>query len=118
MGSSLQLEFVSWEDIIKMFAKIAIFCLIGAVSAAPKPEAEADPQFYAGHPFGYPPAVPVATTVEEEIEVQTCAPRVENVCTTTDVTSQEITYEKQCKEVVEKNCAPGAVAAPALVLKK
>merc|ERR1711884_1006511 len=27
------------------------FCLIGAVSAAPKPEAEADPQFYAGHPF-------------------------------------------------------------------
>merc|ERR1712241_878032 len=125
MGS-LQLEFVSWEDIIKMFAKIAIFCLIGAVSAAPKPEAEADPQFYAGHPFGYPyaapvayaPVVPVCTTVEEEIEVQTCAPRVENVCTTTDVTSQEITYEKQCKEVVEKNCAPGAVAAPALVLKK
>lgn len=121
----------SWTSIFSHFndifhPQIAIFCLIGAVSAAPKPEAEADPQFYAGHPFGYPyaapvayaPVVPVCTTVEEEIEVQTCAPRVENVCTTTDVTSQEITYEKQCKEVVEKNCAPGAVAAPALVLKK
>ena len=111
-----------------LFSQIAIFCLIGAVSAAPKPEAEADPQFYAGHPFGHPyvapvayaPVVPVCTTVEEEIEVQTCAPRLENVCTTTDVTSQEITYEKKCKEVVDKQCTPGAVAvAPAgLLLKK
>merc|ERR1711862_417247 len=58
------------------------FCLIGAVSAAPKPEAEADPQFYAGHPFGHPyvapvvynPVVPVCTTVEEELRSKLALP--------------------------------------------
>ena len=95
--------------------------MVGAVSAAPKPEA--DPQFLAhglGYGLGYhaplpyvAPVVPVCRTEYEDQEVQSCAPTVENVCTTTDVVSEEITYEKQCKEVVDKQCAPGAV-----VLKK
>merc|ERR1712012_228703 len=88
-----------------MIAKIAILCLVGAVSAAPKPEA--DPQFLApglGYGLGYhaplpyvAPVVPVCRTEYEDQEVQSCAP----------------TEEKQCKEVVDKQCAPGAV-----VLKK
>merc|ERR1711973_548787 len=49
---------------------------------------------------------PVACTpATEEIEIQSCAPTTENVCTTADVASEEITYEKRCKEVVNKHCA-------------
>merc|ERR1712224_459294 len=60
---------------------------------------------------------PACTPSTEEIEIQSCAPRAENVCTTEDVVSEEITYEKRCKEVVNKHCAgvapfAHAVAAP------
>merc|ERR1711963_604226 len=42
----------------------------------------------------------------DTLEVQSCAPRTENVCVTNDVVSEEITYEKRCKEVVSKTCSP------------
>merc|ERR1711974_224551 len=42
----------------------------------------------------------------------------ENVCKTEDVASEEITYEKRCKEVVNKHCA-GVVAPHAgLIVKR
>merc|ERR1711935_566816 len=44
------------------------------------------------------------TPSTEEIEIQSCAPRAETVCSTEDVISEEITYEKRCKEVVNKHC--------------
>merc|ERR1712008_393837 len=73
------------------------------------------------------------TPSTEEIEIQSCAPTVETICSTADVVSEEITYEKRCKEVVNKHCAhighaglgyaeyahhaPVAVALPAPVTK-
>ena len=41
----------------------------------------------------------------EEIEVQECTPRVEEVCETKDVVSQSVKYKKICKEIVENECA-------------
>lgn len=81
-----------------------------------RPEPEADPQFLAAAPLATPvvhaaPATvkhtyqthvatpPECAVEEEELEVQNCAPRAENVCTTQDVVSQHITYEKKCKPV-------------------
>ena len=50
--------------------------------------------------------VPTACTPStEEIEIQSCAPTSDKVCKTEDVASQEITYEKRCKEVINKQCA-------------
>ena len=91
-------------------------------------EAEADPEpFYAGlptiasvAPFAHAPVahglgyaggsitshVPTACTPStEEIEIQSCAPTSDKICKTEDVASQEITYEKRCKEVINKQCA-------------
>merc|ERR1712025_235439 len=39
----------------------------------------------------------------------------ENVCTTADMGSEEITYEKRCKEVVNKHCAQVGAYAHGLV---
>merc|ERR1712124_154112 len=62
---------------------------------------------------------PACTPSTEEIEIQSCAPRAENVCTTEDVVSEEITYEKRCKEVVNKHCAGVAPLAHAgLIVKR
>merc|ERR1712154_448782 len=79
------------------------------MGARPEPEAEADPQFY-GH-LGYHAGVvghvhPVCEHGADTLEVQSCAPRVAQDCTTADVVSEEITYEKRCKEVVSKTCSP------------
>jgi hypothetical protein len=40
------------------------------------------------------------------LEVQTCNPRVDEVCVEEEIMSEEITYEKRCKEVVSKTCSP------------
>ena len=65
------------------------------------------------------PVPPVCKTVTEDLEIQSCAPRAETVCETKDVISQEISYEKRCKEVTSKHC-PTAVAplGATVVLKK
>merc|ERR1711936_1375051 len=60
---------------------------------------------------------PACTPSTEEIEIQSCAPRAENVCTTADVASEEITYEKRCKEVVNKHCA-GVLGHAGLIVKR
>merc|ERR1712018_955267 len=76
---------------IIMIAKIALVSMLAAVAvAAPEPQLLGLP--YAGGAVAshVPPA---------------CAPRAENICSTADVVSEEITYEKRCKEVVNKHCA-------------
>merc|ERR1711956_156711 len=51
-------------------------------------------------------SVPAACTPStEEIEIQSCAPTAETICSTADVVSEEITYEKRCATVVNKHCA-------------
>merc|ERR1739844_568098 len=84
-----------------MIAKITLVsCLAAIAMAAP------EPQLGCGLAGGVVSSVPAACTPStEEIEIQSCAPTAENVCSTADVVSEEITYEKRCKEVVNKHCA-------------
>jgi len=98
-----------------MMKVFAISCLLALAGAAPRPEAdaEADPQFLAAHPYAAPLAVPAANckTEVEVLVTQTCVPAAENVCSTKTVETEEIEYEKVCKEVVDTICdAP--IAAP------
>merc|ERR1712168_163687 len=93
MGASFQLKFYSWEEI--MIAKITLVSMLAAVALArpeAKAEAEADPFFYHHGVVGH-----VAPTCEhgaDTLEVQTCAPRADEACTTADVVSEEITYKE------------------------
>merc|ERR1711937_929915 len=76
------------------------------------PEAEADAQFIAAAPYH---ATAPAANCKTDIEVlvtQTCVPTAENVCNTETVETEEIEYEKVCKEVVDTICDAPAVAAP------
>merc|ERR1711923_414200 len=99
MGASFQLEFYSWEEI--MIAKITLVSMLADVALArPDP----DPYFYHHGVVGH--VHPTCEHGVDTLEVQTCAPRVEKVCMTDDVMSQEITYEKRCKDVVSKTCSP------------
>jgi len=83
----------------------ALTCLMSLAQAAPSadPEAEA---------FGYGHAAPVAYTgpapncVTEDVILitQTCTPHPEEVCSTEIVATEEIEYEKVCKEIVDTLC--------------
>merc|ERR1711992_40499 len=100
---------------IIMIDKIALVSMLAAVAvAAPEPQLLGLP--YAGGAVAshVPPACTPST---EEIEIQSCAPRAENICSTADVVSEEITYEKRCKEVVNKHCA-GVVGHAGLIVKR
>merc|ERR1712002_972554 len=99
MGMGLQLKFYLWEEI--MIAKIALVSLLAAVALA---RPEADPYFYHHGVVGH--VHPTCEHGQDTLEVQTCAPRVDEVCTKNDVVSEEITYEKRCKNVVSKTCSP------------
>merc|ERR1711997_1419586 len=112
MGLSLQLEFTSWE--VVMIAKVALLCLLASVAqAAPKPDA--DP-FYGVGPYAINP--PVCNVETEDFELQNCVPTAERTCSTADVASEEITYEKRCKTVTSNVC-PGGIGAGVLpVIKK
>ena len=99
-----------------MMKVFAVSCLLALAGAAPKPEAEADPQFLAAAPYAAavaaPAVVPAANckTDTEILVTQSCAPSAENVCTKQTVDTEEIEYEKVCKEVVDTICdAPAAV---------
>merc|ERR1711997_67952 len=99
MGASFQLEFYSWEQI--MIAKITLVSMLAAVAFA---RPEADPYYFHHGVVGR--VHPTCEHGVDTLEVQTCAPRVEEVCVTEDVMSEEITYENRCKEVVSKTCSP------------
>ena len=67
-----------------------VSCLAAIAMAAP------EPQLGYGLAGGVVSSVPAACTPStEEIEIQSCAPTAENVCSTADVVSEEITYEKR-----------------------
>merc|ERR1711923_333046 len=94
----------------------AISCLIALAGAAPKPDAEADPQLIAAAPYAHaayaaPVAVPAANckTDTEILVTQTCVPSAENVCTKQTVDTEEIEYEKVCKEITDVICDQPAV---------
>jgi hypothetical protein len=92
-----------------MMKVFAISCLVASCWAAPAADAEADPQYLLGAP-AVAPVAPVAyhatncETVVETLITQTCTPTAENVCTTQTVETEEIEYEKVCKEVVDVIC--------------
>merc|ERR1712156_412242 len=101
---------------IIMIAKIALVSMLAAVAvAAPEPQLPYGLGYAGGAVTAHVP--PACTPSTEEIEIQSCAPRAENVCTTEDVVSEEITYEKRCKEVVNKHCA-GVLGHAGLIVKR
>merc|ERR1712098_258063 len=66
-------------------------------------------------------ALPAANCVTEEevLVAQVCTPTAENVCTEQTVDTEEIEYEKVCKEVVDTICdAPAVAVAPAATIVK
>merc|ERR1711892_164810 len=91
---------------------ITLSCLSVLAAAAPSPDA--DPHYQlSGHAVAAPALLPVPASncvVTDVILVtQTCTPSAENVCTTQTVDTEEIEYEKLCKEVVDTICdAPHA----------
>merc|ERR1711892_426682 len=101
MGTSARL--LSWE-VYHNFLNMKVFavsCLLALAGAAPAPEADADAQFLAA-----------AANCKTELEVlvtQTCVPSTENVCNTVVVDTEEIEYEKVCKDVVSTICDAPAV---------
>merc|ERR1712086_922027 len=86
-----------------MIAKITLVsCLAAIAMAAPEPQLG----YGLGYGGGVVSSVPAACTPStEEIEIQSCAPTAETICSTADVVSEEIDYEKRCLEVVNKHCA-------------
>merc|ERR1712203_120485 len=91
--------FNSWEEI--MIAKITLVSMLAAVAIA---RPEADPQFYHHGVVGH--VHPTCENGADVLPVQSCAPRTEDACVTSDVMSQEIIYVKKCQNVVSKTCAP------------
>merc|ERR1719220_1692548 len=69
---------------------------------------EADPQFYHHGVVGH--VHPTCENGADVLPVQSCAPRTEDACVTSDVMSQEIIYVKKCQNVVSKTCAPVIVS--------
>merc|ERR1719474_1853527 len=91
-----------------MIKIVAISALLALAGAKPAADAEADPQLLAAAP-----AVVPASNCKTEVEIlttQTCTPTAENVCSTETVETEEIEYEKVCKEVTDVICDAPAVA--------
>merc|ERR1712106_1011312 len=86
----------------------AVSCLLALAGAAPAPEAEADAQFLAAAPYHAVAAANCKTELEVLV-TQTCVPSTENVCNTQVVDTEEIEYEKVCKDVVSTICGAPAV---------
>merc|ERR1711892_1275661 len=95
-----------------LFQIITFSCLSVLAAAAPSPEA--DPHYQlSGHAVAAPALLPVPASncvvTDVILVIQTCTPSAENVCTTQTVDTEEIEYEKLCKEVVDTICdAPHA----------
>merc|ERR1712242_46165 len=112
--------------IMNKFLAVLFFAVAAHAAPSADADADADAQFLGYHaaPLAAAPlaAAPLAATApvapiayhagpapncvtEQEILVtQTCTPTAENVCTTQTVETEEIEYEKVCKEVVDVIC--------------
>jgi len=84
-----------------------VLFLAVAAQAAPAADAEADPQLLAAAPYAAAAYhVPAANckTENEVLITQTCVPSAEEKCSTETVDTEEIEYEKVCKDVVDTIC--------------
>jgi len=61
---------------------------------------------------------PKCTITYEEIETQNCVPKTEKDCDTKEVEQETVTYEKECKEVTSKDCAPGHVVKHGIIKRE
>jgi hypothetical protein len=93
---------------MKIFALSYLLAVTGAAPAAEaeakaEAEAEADPHYFA---TGYHNTIPAPNckTDHEVLTTQACTPSTEKVCTTKTVETEEIEYEKICKDVIETLC--------------
>merc|ERR1712025_559180 len=105
----LQLEQDSWEVTLIMNTKVLILSCLAALSfAAPAAEADADAQFVAPLLAAPHAAVvaPASNCVTEDVSfvTQVCTPSAEEVCSEETVETEEIEYEKICKEVLDTIC--------------
>merc|ERR1712025_387162 len=105
----LQLEQDSWEATLIMNSKALILsCLAALPFAAPAADADADAQFVAPLLAAPHAAVvaPASNCVTEEVSfvTQVCTPSAEEVCSEEIVETEEIEYEKICKEVLDTIC--------------
>jgi len=115
------------------FLAVLFFAVAAHAAPSADADADADAQFLGYHaaplaaaPLAAAPlaaAAPVApiayhagpapncVTEQEILVTQTCTPTAENVCNTQTVETEEIEYEKVCKDVVDVLCdAPAAYA--------
>lgn len=101
------------------FQFVAVLFFAVAAQGAPAADAEADPQLLAApyaahvaaplHAAAYHVPAPNCVTENEILITRSCTPTAENVCTTEVVETEEIEYEKICKDVVDTLCdAPAA----------
>merc|ERR1712242_492696 len=119
--------------IMNKFLAVLFFAVAAHAAPSADADADADAQFLGYHaaPLAAAPlaaallaaAAPVApiayhagpapncVTEQEILVTQTCTPTAENVCNTQTVETEEIEYEKVCKDVVDVLCdAPAAYA--------
>merc|ERR1712123_173633 len=111
-GLQLELHRGKYHILNMNYQIITISCLSVLAAAAPSPDAGPHYQL-SGHAVAAPALLPVPASncvVTDLIFVtQYCTPSAENVCTTQTVDTEEIEYEKLCKEVVDTICdAPHA----------
>merc|ERR1712098_866207 len=97
---------------------MGLTCLMSLAQAAPSADADAEAFGY-GHaaiapvaPIAYH-AGPAPNCVTEDVILitQTCTPHPEEVCSTEVVATEEIEYEKVCKEIVDTLCDAAAPVA-------
>jgi len=83
----------------------ALTCLMSLAQAAPSADADAEAFGY-GHaaPVAYTGPAPNCVTEDVILITQTCTPHPEEVCSTEIVATEEIEYEKVCKEIVDTLC--------------
>jgi hypothetical protein len=93
-----------------------VLCLAAASQAAPS--ADADPQLLAAAPYLHAAPATNCKVENEILTTQTCTPVAENVCTTETVATEEIEYEKVCKDVVDVLCDAPAVLPAAHLGKR
>ena len=95
-----------------------VLFLAAAGLAAPAADAEADPQLLAAAPYLHAAPATNCKVENEILTTQTCTPVAENVCTTETVATEEIEYEKVCKDVVDVLCDAPAVLPAAHLGKR
>ena len=86
------------------FQLMLLSCLVALTSAAPMAEGEADSQFLGGFNFPAVGPAPNCVTETEVLVTQVCTPGSTEVCSAEVVETEEIEYEKICKDVVDVLC--------------